>query len=51
MSDFVWRFVSVANVSVLSLVPFVLTGDARVLVAGLLVGGGAVLALWQIGRE
>lgn len=51
MSDFVWRFVSVVNVSVLSVLPFVLTGDARMLVAGLMIGGGAVLALWQIGRE
>jgi hypothetical protein len=51
MSDFVWRVVSVANVIVLSLLPFVLTGDARMLVAGLMIGGGAVLALFQIGRE
>jgi hypothetical protein len=51
MSDFVWRFVSVVNVSVLAVVPFVLIGDVRFLVAGLMVGGGAVLALLQIGRE
>jgi hypothetical protein len=51
VSDFVWRAVSVVNVSVLSVLPFVLTGDAKMLVAGLMIAGGAVLALWQIGRE
>lgn len=51
MSDLIWRVVSVVNVSVLSVLPFVLTGDAKMLVAGLMIGGGAVLALWQIGRE
>jgi hypothetical protein len=51
VSDLIWRVVSVVNVSVLSVLPFVLTGDAKMLVAGLMIGGGAVLALWQIGRE
>jgi hypothetical protein len=51
MSDLIWRVVSVLNVSVLSVIPFVLTGEAKLLVAGLMIGGGAVLALWQIGRE
>ena len=51
MSDLIWRVVSVVNVSVLSVLPFVLTGDAEMLVAGLMIGGGAVLALLQIGRE
>jgi hypothetical protein len=51
VSDLIWRVVSVVNVSVLAVLPFVLTGDAKMLVAGLMIGGGAVLALWQIGRE
>lgn len=51
MSDFVWRGVSVVCVSLLSVMPFALVGVVEALVAGLLVGGGAVLALFQIGGE
>lgn len=51
MSDLIWRVLSVVNVSLLSLVPFVLTGDAKMLVAGLMIGGGAIVSLLQIGRE
>jgi hypothetical protein len=50
MSDFVWRFVAVFAVVVLSLFPFVLTEQVAVLFGGLLFGGSAVLALFQIGR-
>lgn len=50
MSDFVWRFVSVVCVSVLAVAVPVMLGSLPLLFGCLLVGGGAVLALFQIGR-
>ena len=51
MSDFVWRAVSVVCVILLSLIPFALTGVVEVLFGAGMIGGGAVVALLQIGRE
>lgn len=51
MIDFVWRGLSVVAVSVLVAVPFVAGLPVPLLFGVVLLGGGAVLAVSQIGGE
>lgn len=51
MSDFVWRFVSVVAVSILAVAVPLMVGSLPLLFGCLLLGGGAVVALFQIGGE